>query len=111
MLSGEREVILRREPERPERASRSSRASRASAASAELAGADQPLFEALRSWRAEAARSQGVPAYVVFADATLRAVASARPSTLAELDGISGIGAKKREAYGEALLAVVATAS
>jgi ATP-dependent DNA helicase RecQ len=69
------------------------------------------LFEALRSWRAGEARSQGVPAYIVFGDATLRAVAAARPATLADLDGISGIGAKKREAYGEALLEVVAAAS
>jgi len=103
VLSGERQVILRREPERPERAVRESR----SAAANDLAAGDQPLFEALRAWRAEQARSQGVPAYIVFGDSTLRAVASAKPATLAELDGITGIGAKKREAYGEALLAVV----
>ncbi|WP_399553049.1 DNA helicase RecQ, partial [uncultured Leifsonia sp.] len=104
VLSGDRPVVLRREPDRPERASRSSR----STVSADLAPADQPLFEALRSWRAGQAREQGVPAYIVFGDATLRAVASARPASLADLDGISGIGAKKREAYGEALLEVVA---
>jgi len=91
---------------RPRRAPRPSR----STASADLAAADQPLFEALRSWRAGQAREQGVPAYIVFGDATLRAVASARPASLSDLDGITGIGAKKREAYGEALLAVVASA-
>lgn len=106
VLSGTRPVVLRREPDRPERAPRASR----STASADLAAADQPLFEALRSWRAGQAREQGVPAYIVFGDATLRAVASARPASLADLDGITGIGAKKREAYGEALLAVVASA-
>ncbi|MFF1879628.1 DNA helicase RecQ [Leifsonia sp. NPDC058230] len=106
VLSGARPVILRREPDRPERAPRSSR----STASADLAPADQPLFEALRAWRAEEARTQGVPAYIVFGDATLRAIAGARPATLGELDGITGIGAKKREAYGEALLGVVAAA-
>ncbi len=74
----------------------------------EVADADVGLFEALRAWRTEQAREQGVPAYVVFADATLRALASARPGSLAELDGITGIGARKREAYGEAVLAVVA---
>jgi ATP-dependent DNA helicase RecQ len=100
-------VILRREPDRPERAPRSSRSSRGTA-SADLAPADQPLFEALRAWRAEQARTQGVPAYIVFGDATLRAIAGARPATLGDLDGITGIGAKKREAYGEALLGVVA---
>ncbi|WP_223692427.1 DNA helicase RecQ [Leifsonia poae] len=103
VLGGERTVILRREPDRPERVSRSSRS-----ATADLAPADQPLFEALRAWRAEAARTQGVPAYIVFGDATLKAVAAARPASLADLDGITGIGAKKREAYGEALLGVVA---
>ncbi|GAA1440891.1 DNA helicase RecQ [Leifsonia poae] len=107
VLAGERVVTLRREPERPERASRSSRSA---SAAADLAPADQPLFEALRAWRSEAARSQGVPAYIVFGDATLRAIASARPGTLSDLDGITGIGAKKRDAYGEALLGVVAAA-
>jgi ATP-dependent DNA helicase RecQ len=104
VLAGKRQVILRREPERPERASRSSRSS----APSDVAPTDLPLFEALRSWRAAEAKSQGVPAYIVFGDATLRAVASARPVSLGDLDGISGIGAKKREAYGQALIDVVA---
>lgn len=104
VLAGNRPVVLRREPDRPERASRSSR----SAAPADVAATDLPLFEALRSWRAGEAKTQGVPAYIVFGDATLRAVASARPASLTDLDGISGIGAKKREAYGQALLDVVA---
>lgn len=78
-------------------------------APAEVADADLGVFEALRAWRTEQAREQAVPAYVVFADATLRALASARPGTLSELDGITGIGAKKREAYGEAVLAVIAS--
>ncbi|WP_158866193.1 DNA helicase RecQ [Leifsonia sp. AG29] len=108
VLSGDRTVVLRTEPERPERSSRSSSRS---VASADLAVEDQPLFEALRSWRAGQAREQGVPAYIVFGDATLRAVAAARPATMSALDGITGIGAKKREAYGEALLEVVAGAS
>ncbi len=105
VLSGDRTVILRREPDRPERPSRSARKA---TASAELAENDVELFEALRAWRAEQARSQSVPAYIVFGDATLRAVAAGKPATLDDLDGITGIGAKKREAYGEALLEVVA---
>ncbi|MEY9953966.1 DNA helicase RecQ [Leifsonia sp. EB34] len=105
VLSGGRQVVLRREPER---APRSSRSSRAASAPADLAPADAGLFEALRAWRAGEAKTQGVPAYIVFGDATLRAVATARPSSLADLDGISGIGAKKKETYGEALLEVVA---
>ncbi|WP_130354082.1 DNA helicase RecQ [Agromyces ramosus] len=106
VLSGARNVMLRTEPERVAR----SRGPRAAPAAADLEPAQAELFEALRSWRAGEAREQGVPAYIVFGDATLRAVAVARPSSLGDLDGISGIGAKKLEAYGEALLAVVGAA-
>jgi ATP-dependent DNA helicase RecQ len=80
---------------------------RKAAASADVPDTDRDLFEALRAWRVGAAREQGVPAYIVFGDATLRALAAQRPRQLSELDGISGIGAKKREAYGEAVLEVV----
>ncbi len=104
VLAGRRSISLRDEPERAVR----SRSPKASAANADLSPLALELFEALRAWRSEQAREQGVPAYIVFGDATLRAVASARPATLDDLDGITGIGAKKREAYGEALLRVVA---
>ena len=57
---------------------------------------------------ADFAREQGVPAYIVFGDATLRAIAAARPASIDDLDGITGIGAKKREAYGDGILTVVA---
>ncbi|MUN07753.1 DNA helicase RecQ [Agromyces luteolus] len=106
VLSGSRRVSFRTEPERPVRASRSSRA--AAPAAADLEPRDAELFEALRAWRAAEAREQGVPAYIVFGDATLRAVAVRRPGAIAELDGISGIGAKKLDAYGAALVRVVA---
>lgn len=106
VLSGGRTVMLRTEPERAAR----SRGPRAAPAAADLEPAQAELFEALRAWRAGEARDQGVPAYIVFGDATLRAVAVARPGSLGDLDGITGIGAKKLEAYGEALLAVVAAA-
>jgi ATP-dependent DNA helicase RecQ len=81
----------------------------AKAGVADLSPGQEALFEALRVWRSAAAREQGVPAYIVFGDATLLAVAAAGPATLGDLDGITGIGAKKLEAYGEALLEVVAT--
>ncbi|SDL56757.1 DNA helicase RecQ [Microbacterium azadirachtae] len=84
-----------------------SRATKRSAADA-LAEGDRTLFEALRTWRAQTAREQGVPAYVVFGDATLRALAEHRPARAEDLVGISGIGEKKREAYGEAVLEVIA---
>ncbi|WP_309977909.1 DNA helicase RecQ [Agromyces sp. 3263] len=107
VLSGARSVMLRTEADRP---SSRSRGPKAVAAAADLEPAQAELFEALRTWRAGEAREQGVPAYIVFGDATLRAVAVARPARLGDLDGITGIGAKKLEAYGEALLAVVAAA-
>ncbi|MFK4728837.1 DNA helicase RecQ [Agromyces mediolanus] len=107
VLAGGRQVQFRTEAERPGR-SRGER--RAAPAAADLEPAQAELFEALRAWRAGVAREQGVPAYIVFGDATLRAVAVARPGSLAELDGITGIGAKKREAYGEGLIEVVRAA-
>lgn len=66
-----------------------------------------PLFDALRALRRDLAQEAGVPPYVVFHDATLREMATARPSSLAQLGEIGGIGARKLEAYGEAFLAVI----
>lgn len=83
---------------------------RKAAASDAVPEGDRDLFEALRTWRAATAKEQGVPAYIVFGDATLRALAEHRPASLADLDGITGIGAKKREAYGDAVLEVIAAA-
>jgi ATP-dependent DNA helicase RecQ len=71
-------------------------------------GAEAGLFERLRAWRAETAKARNVPAYVIFHDATLREIAARAPGSLAELAGVSGVGDRKLEAYGEALLAVLA---
>ena len=73
-----------------------------------VADTDRGLFEALRTWRASAAREQGVPAYVVFSDATLAAIAEARPSEPAELLAVPGIGPVKVERFGAQLLALIA---
>ncbi|MFZ1410415.1 MAG: DNA helicase RecQ [Micropruina sp.] len=81
--------------------------SRAAAASG-LEANEKDLFESLRSWRGETARAAGVPAYVVFSDATLVGISRARPATLGELSAVSGVGAKKLESYGDAVLTVVA---
>ncbi|KAA9153843.1 DNA helicase RecQ [Microbacterium lushaniae] len=105
VLRGETPVPLRRDT--LGRTGGGPRVRKSSAAESVDAG-DRDLFEALRAWRAEQAREQGVPAYIVFGDATLRALAAARPASLGDLDGITGIGAKKREAYGDRILAVVA---
>jgi len=107
VLRGEAPVPLRRDVLGRGGGS-STRGRRTSSAAATLDAADQGLFEALRTWRAAQAKEQGVPAYIVFGDATLRALAEAKPASLAALDGVTGIGAKKREAYGEAVLAVIA---
>ncbi|MCX8518440.1 MAG: DNA helicase RecQ [Rhodoferax sp.] len=64
-------------------------------------------FSALKAWRAEVARQHNLPAYVIFHDATLAAIAQRAPQSLADLQGISGIGAKKLEAYGGEVLRVV----
>jgi ATP-dependent DNA helicase RecQ len=107
VLRGERRVELRQDV--VSSAGRASaRSPRVSVGQAELPEEARPLFEALREWRAATAREQSVPAYIVFGDATLRAVAAARPARREDLEGITGIGAKKLEQYGDALLEVVA---
>jgi DNA helicase-2/ATP-dependent DNA helicase PcrA len=68
---------------------------------------DEELYERLRQWRIGAASAQKVPAYVVFTDATLVALAERRPTALAELAGIAGIGPRKLDQYGPAVLALV----
>jgi len=69
-----------------------------------------PLFEALRVWRRERAKEQGVPPYVIFHDSTLREVAASKPSSLSALSGIEGIGDTKLERHGESLLQALALA-
>ena len=65
---------------------------------------DEALFERLREWRSEQAKAASVPAYVVFTDATLTAIAEARPSTEAQLLAVSGVGRSKLERYGADVL-------
>ncbi len=74
-------------------------------------GIPTTLFDRLRVWRTEQAKERNVPAYVIFHDATLREIAIARPTSIAELAGVSGIGDRKLEAYGEAIIRVVAETS
>jgi len=65
-------------------------------------------YGALKAWRAEVAREHNLPAYVIFHDATLAAIAQLAPQSMGDLQGVSGIGAKKLEAYGQEVLRVVA---
>jgi ATP-dependent DNA helicase RecQ len=65
-------------------------------------------YAALKAWRAEVARQHNLPAYVIFHDATLACIAQRWPQSIEDLMGISGIGAKKLEAYAQEVLRVVA---
>ena len=103
VLRSEHQVLLRREPERPPRAARARRTT-AAAAAAELPAEAAGRFEQLRVWRAATAKEQGVPAYVIFHDATLREFAARCPATLAELGTVSGVGESKLAKYGQQVL-------
>ena len=103
VLRNEHQVLLRREPERPPRAARARRTT-AAAAAAELPAEAAGRFEQLRAWRAATAKEQGVPAYVIFHDATLREFAARCPATLAELGTVSGVGESKLAKYGQQVL-------
>jgi ATP-dependent DNA helicase RecQ len=92
----------------PKRARASRRAAGAPAAPADLDAESQARFAALKGWRTEVAREHALPAYVIFHDATLAEMARRAPASLDELGLISGVGAKKLEAYGQALLRVLA---
>jgi ATP-dependent DNA helicase RecQ len=72
-----------------------------------LADVPAEMMERLRQWRLETARASGVPAYVIFHDSTLTAIAAARPSSLADLLRVSGVGDSKLRKYGEEVLDVV----
>ena len=72
---------------------------------------EEQTFNALREWRKDVAQSADVPAFVVFTDATLTAIAEARPSSLEELATLAGVGPSKLERYGEAVLAVLTESS
>ncbi|OGU21482.1 MAG: ATP-dependent DNA helicase RecQ [Hydrogenophilales bacterium RIFOXYD1_FULL_62_11] len=105
VLKGEETVMLRAIEVRP---ARSKKSRFAASGGAGVHDDEDPLFLSLRAWRRETANEKGVPAYVILHDATLREIAARRPATLAELGEISGLGTKKLEAYGEAVLGVVA---
>jgi len=75
---------------------------------AALDAAGQTRFAALKTWRFEVAKAHNLPAFVIFHDTTLAAIAHTAPQSLDDLQGISGIGARKLEAYGAEVLAVLA---
>jgi ATP-dependent DNA helicase RecQ len=112
VLKGETEIFLREETAAASggRAARSKRGTDAAAAArsgAEGSAGQSQLLDRLRAWRSETARKRNVPAYVVLHDATLEGIAASRPTTHGQLRGISGIGDKKLERYGDELIALV----
>src|SRR6266702_2358887 len=105
VLKGETSVMLREQAARPSRARRGRQTVGREAFGA--AAPDSALLRALRAWRLGVAREHGVPAFVVFHDSTLETIAALQPATRDALRSVSGVGEKKLERYGEALLEVV----
>ncbi|MDW5441369.1 DNA helicase RecQ [Polaromonas sp. SM01] len=113
VLKGEVSVMLREQAasDKADRRKKSTKTSTKGLAEASLnAGALERLAR-LKTWRAEVAREHNLPAFVIFHDATLRAIAERAPQNIADLEGISGIGVKKLEAYGSEVLRVCAADS
>jgi ATP-dependent DNA helicase RecQ len=104
VLKGEQPITLRRQVSKPaksgDRAARGTRTDHTATMDPDALA----HWEALRSWRTAAAREHGVPAYVIFHDATLAELARSAPESLGELAEVPGIGASKLERYGEEIL-------
>lgn len=106
VLRGDVQVLLR-ESVAATRSRVGKRGATTSAAAMHLGPDAQARFINLKAWRSEVAKAHDLPAYVIFNDATLAGIAERNPQTLEALQGISGIGAKKLEAYGQEVLRVV----
>ncbi len=107
VLRGAQRVELRREAPAREARTRATRGGRDAAPAPVLQGEAVARFTALRDWRLDTARAQGVPAYTIFHDATLLAIAQRAPESLDALARLPGIGTHKLERYGEAVLALL----
>jgi len=114
VLKGEVQLLLRVPSVASKRGKQSSGSGKkpggSSGAARDLGDMDkqaQAAFEQLKAWRAEVAKEHSLPAYVIFQNVTLAEMARRRPGTLDELAGISGVGAKKLEAYGAEILRVL----
>ena len=106
VLTGGTQVSLREEAAKPKSGKRGAKAARTTLPASAGPGA-QGLLDALREWRKNTAKEHGVPAYVIFHDATLAAIAAAQPRAIDDLHGISGVGATKLARYGESLIKIV----
>jgi ATP-dependent DNA helicase RecQ len=111
ILKGEMQVSLRESVSLPKAPKVKTMGTRNSVKTPiELNGLALQRYAELKAWRAEVAREHNLPAYVIFHDATLAAIAQRAPQSLVDLQGISGMGAKKLEAYAQEVLRVVALA-
>jgi ATP-dependent DNA helicase RecQ len=111
VLRGEQRITLRHFAAEEKRGRAKRKLGRALTGAGDIPEAAQSLYDTLRAWRLETARTQGVPAYVIFHDATLRDIALARPASLGALRGISGIGERKLDAYGADIVRLVSDRS
>jgi ATP-dependent DNA helicase RecQ len=105
VLKGERKVELR-QYQKPVKQKRHAGSAR-SYAELDLSPAEQKIFEKLRWWRMETARAHSVAAFIIFGDATLREIAKVKPTSLDELRGVSGVGAKKLTSYGDEIVSMI----
>jgi ATP-dependent DNA helicase RecQ len=107
LLVGQDQLLLRESRVQPTRTrSRQARTSVRGLAEASLNAGALERLERLKAWRAEVAREHNLPAFVIFHDATLRAIAQRNPQELRSLEGIAGMGAKKLQAYGAEVVRV-----
>jgi ATP-dependent DNA helicase RecQ len=106
VLKGGQKVQLR-QYQKPVKPKRASFAASKGYDELELSKSEQAIFERLRSWRMGSAREHGVPAYVVFQDATLREIAKVKPTSLDQLRGVSGVGEKKLVSYGDDIVGII----
>ena len=110
LFRGDRTLMLRADPAATrKRAKGKSRV--AAQALADMSERDQILFDMLRSWRTETAKTRGVPPYVIFHDRTLAEIARERPADADELRLISGVGEKKAQRYAEDVSRIVGEAA
>ncbi|RFB70887.1 MULTISPECIES: DNA helicase RecQ [unclassified Herbaspirillum] len=105
VLRGEQKIQLRQyqKPVKPKRTS----SSKSNYVETDLSSEEQTIFDKLRWWRVETARKHNVPAYVIFHDATMREIAKAKPSSLDDLRGVTGVGEKKLETYGAEIISLI----
>ena len=105
VLRGERKIQMRQyqKPVKQKRASTKPK----SYVESDLSPAEQALFDKLRWWRVETARKHNVAAFIIFHDSTMREIAKAKPMSLGELRGVTGVGEKKLETYGAEIVALI----